>query len=135
MFTTIDVVQKITGINAVNAIEMRVKDPLKSSSVLMNVESIIKEYYPNSSYTEWQSGNRYAVNALYIEEISINLIHIFTAIAITFGVSALLSFMMRDRVKQIGILKALGLNNKDTLFIVLYQVLMIAFVGIVSGVF
>ena len=43
--------------------------------------------------------------------------------------------MMRDRVKQIGILKALGLNNKDTLFIVLYQVLMIAFVGIVSGVF
>ena len=58
----------------------------------MNVESIIKEYYPNSSYTEWQSGNRYAVNALYIEEISINLIHIFTAIAITFGVSALFVF-------------------------------------------
>lgn len=135
MFTTIDVVQKITSAKVVNAIEMRIKNPLKSDRVLANVEPIINEYYPQATYTEWQAGNRYAVNALYIENISITIIQIFTALAITFGISALLSFMMRDRVKQIGILKALGFTNKDTVYLVLYQVLIIASTGIISGIF
>src|SRR5690554_648863 len=134
-FTTIETVQKITNLNIANAIEIKVINPMSSTKVLNRIEDVIKETYPNASYLDWQYGNRFAVNALYIEDVSIVVIQIFTAVAISFGVTALLSFMIREKINQIGILKALGLNNYNTRQIFLLQIIIIAIPSIIGGLF
>lgn len=133
--TTIETIQKITSLNTANAIEIKVMNPLTSEEVLNNINNTITDTYPNSSSIQWQEGNRYAVNALYIEDVSIYIIQVFTAIAISFGVTGLLLFTIREKVNQIGILKALGLSNGDTRKIFSYQVVLLSFLGIIGGLF
>lgn len=133
VFTTIETMQKLTNLQKANAIEILVLNPRDSEDALINIQDIIEETYPESSSIQWQEGNRYAVNALYIEEVSILIIQIFTAISISFGVAALLLFTIREKINQIGILKALGLNNFDTRKIFSYQIIMLALIGIFGG--
>lgn len=135
VYTTIETVQRLTQLNLANGIEMLVENPLDSNTALLNIEDIIHEYYPTSSYLDWQLGNRFAVNALYIEEISILIIQVFTALAISFGVTALLAFMIRERVNQIGILKALGITDNDTKKIFISQIIFISIPSIFAGLF
>lgn len=97
----------------------------------MNLLSL--EYYPESSVIEWQEGNEYAVNALFIEDISLIIIQVFAAIAIAFGVGGIFLLNTKQKTKQIGILKAMGVDNANTRLIFLYQALMLLIIGIIVG--
>ena len=135
LFTTIETAQKISGLNIFNGIDIRTKNPLDSSQALEKIQPIIDRYYPDFVTIDWQQGNRYAVNALYIEDVSLFIIQIFTALTISFGITAIISFMVRDRINQIGILKALGLKDKDVSMIVLYKILLITIPSIFIGLY
>lgn len=135
IYTTIETTQKLSQLKLVNAIEIRTQNPLQSTEVLTKIAPIIEKHYPNASYSEWQNGNRYVVNALYIEDISIAIIQLFTALAIAFGVAMLVSFMVRAKITQLGVLKALGLNNNDISMIFFYYVLLLTIVGVIAGIF
>ena len=133
IFTTINTTQKISNLKQANAIEIRTNNPLNSVKVLNNIEDTILKHYPNSTISQWQEGNHYIVNAIYIEDVSVLIIQIFTALAITFGISGILLFNIREKMNQIGILKALGMTNNDTKKIFLYQVIILSILGISLG--
>lgn len=132
IYTNLEVLQDIYGSKS-NLIEIKVKNPLDSSSVLINIKPILDKYYPNSSLNDWQDGNRNIVNALYIENISLIIIQSFTALAIGFGIYSLFMIIIKERFSQIGILKSLGLNNYDVLIIFLYFIIILTFLGCIFG--
>lgn len=134
IYTTIATAQKINNNSKeANVIEIRVKDPLKSNKVFTKIESTILDYYPDASIIEWQEGNGYAVNALFIEDISLIIIQVFSAIAIAFGVGGIFLLNTKQKTNQIGILKAMGVDSANTRLIFLYQALMLLIVGVIVG--
>ncbi len=136
IYTTIETTQIINdNIKKANAIEIKVKKPLRSDVTLTNITDLILNYNSEASIAEWQEGNKYAVNALYIEDISILIIQIFTALAIAIGINGLLLFNIREKMNQIGILKAMGSTNKDIMIIFFYQTIIVVLIGIIAGLF
>lgn len=135
IYTNLETVQKITKIRKANSIEIKIKNPLESNKVLEKIKPVIDNYYESTNSTEWQEGNQFAVNALYIEDISILIIQIITAVAISAGVTSLIIFTIREKTNQIGILKALGMTNIDTKKIFTNQVLIITIIGTLIGLF
>lgn len=141
IFTHFKTVQRLTGKEITNIIDLETKNALDSSKVLKNIKPYLVNTYgiDNINLVDWQEGNSYVVNALYIEDVSIFIIQIFTAFSITFGVASILTFNIKDKFKQIGILKAMGTSNSDTrkIFIWFAVILTIVgiFVGLIIGVF
>lgn len=133
-FTTIETLHKINSFKGrVNSIEISTTNPLNSDSVSHNLTNVLDNYYSNYTINNWQEGNKYVVNALYIEEISILLIQVFTALAISFGLASIITFTIREKNSQIGVLKALGLTNRKVLITFLYQIILILTIGIFIG--
>lgn len=124
---------KITGLNKANVIDIKVKDPMDSSKVLDKISPIINSKYTNSHSLDWQQGNGHAVNAIYIEDVSIFIIQLFTAISITYGLASILSFNIKEKTNQIGILKAMGTNDNNSRNIFLLYSIILTTVGIILG--
>lgn len=135
-FTTIETLHKIPAFKSqVNAIEISTTNPLNSDDVAHKLNDTLSKYYSNYSLNNWQDGNKYIVNALYIEEVSILLIQVFTALAISFGLASIITFTIREKNHQIGILKALGLTDKNVLRTFLIQIIILLIIGISLGLF
>lgn len=133
-FTTIETLHKIEAFkNKANLIEIKASNPLYTDQVEYNISSYVKETYANSSITNWQEGNGYIVNALYIEDTSILIIQVFTAVSIAIGLASIITFTIRDKLNQIGILKAMGLKNSNVRLIFLIQVLIFLILGNLLG--
>lgn len=134
IFTTINNVERISN-NTTNALEINVKDPMDSTKVLNRIRPILEEEYPIAAIVDWQQGNNYIVNAIYIEDISIFLIQLFTILAISFSTSVLLMFQVKRKTKQIGILKTIGLTEKNSILIFLYQSIITSTLAILLGIY
>lgn len=133
-FTTIETLHKINEFKGkANSIEISTTNPLNSDDVSYKLDFILNKYYDDYSLNNWQEGNKYIVNALYIEDISIILIQVFTALAISFGLASIITFTIREKNNQIGVLKALGTTNRKIIKIFLYQILLILIIGIYLG--
>lgn len=129
-FTTIETLHKIDGFEGkANLIEIKTNNPLYSDKVEFNIYDYVKDTYPSSSITNWQDGNGYIVNALYIEDTSLFIIQLFTAVAIAIGLASIITFTIRDKLNQIGILKAMGLKNSSMRIIFLFQVVVFLIIG------
>jgi len=135
-FTTIETLHKLEALKGkANLIELKTNNPLNSDQVEENINTTIKNYYPDSSLTNWQEGNGYIVNALYIEDTSIYIIQFFTAVSIAVGLASIIVFSLRDKLNQIGILKAMGITNFNTSLIFLIQVVFFLIIGSLLGLF
>lgn len=133
-FTTIETLHKIDHFkNKANQIEINTSNVLSSDDVEYKLTKIIDDHYSDYTITNWQNGNKYIVNALYIEQVSILLIQVFTALAISFGLASIITFSIREKNKQIGILKSLGLNNLQVIKIFLFQIFVLLILGIYLG--
>ncbi|MFA5560759.1 MAG: FtsX-like permease family protein [Acholeplasmataceae bacterium] len=132
-FTDIETAQKINHASHINFIEIRTKDPVKSNDVAPKISAFSENRFTEFIVSDWQDGNQYIINLLYIEDVSIFLIQIMTGFAVAFGVGSVLMFQVKEKINQIGILKALGLKDKETVLIFLYQALIITIIGLISG--
>ncbi len=133
-FTTIETLHKLPLYkDKTNLIEIKTNNPLISDQVEHTIYDYVKETYASSTITNWQEGNGYIVNALYIEDTSLLIIQVFTAISIAFGLASIITFSVRSKYNQIGILKAMGLKNSKVRMIFLIQVLIFLVIGSYLG--
>ncbi len=129
-FTTIETLHKLALFEGkANLIEIKTSNPLYSDQVEYNIYDYVKETYSSSTITNWQEGNGYIVNALYIEDTSILIIQVFTAVSIAIGLASIITFTIRDKLNQIGILKAMGMKNSNMRLIFLIQVIIFLIIG------
>src|SRR5690606_25307249 len=112
-FTTIETAQMIGNASIINSIEIRTKNPQESSKVTPLIKAYSETHFDSFIINDWQEGNQTIINLLYIEDISVFLIQFMTGLAIAFGVGAVIMFQAKQKINQIGILKALGYKDFD----------------------
>lgn len=81
----------------------------------------------------WIKTNAQLMNAISAQSLSTNMIIIFVAISVAFGIASVLSVSVVQRTREIGILRATGATQQQILRIFLFQGALFGLMGSVVG--
>ena len=124
----------ITGYadNQVSAIEMQIAEPFDADQVS---ESIAKRLSnPNIVLSNWKTANEQLLSGLNGQSTSSLMIQVFVVISVVLGIASVLAITVLQKSKQIGILKAMGINDKSASFVFLFQGFILGVIGGLVGI-
>lgn len=133
--TTLENAQKIFGTgDEISAVEMQVYDDnvFEADRVAKKITKVLKNEEIN--VTEWKSENQSLLSGLRGQSISSLMIQIFVMISVVLGISSILAITVMQKSRQIGILKAMGINNGKASLIFLTEGLILGVFGAIAGV-
>jgi lipoprotein-releasing system permease protein len=114
----------------VSAVEMQINDVFASPQVAADVAG----KYPQLTVTEWQAQNAELLTALQSQSTSSYMIQVFVIIAVMLGIASTLAISAVQKTRQIGILKALGMADRRTGLVFLWQAGILGVIGTALGV-
>lgn len=131
--TTIETAQDMLSLDSsVTKIEMQVKK-------VFTADETAKDLAYNLSVNDvevenWKDQNQSLLSGLNGQSVSSYMIQVFVLVAVLLGISSVLAISVVQRSKQIGILKAMGIKDRDSSLIFVFQGLMLGTVGAVFGI-
>lgn len=131
--TTLKSSQTIFGQNEISALEIQV-DNNKIFETDLIAKDIKKNLEENYLVSNWKEDNASLLSGLQGQSISSLMIQIFVMISVVLGISSVLAITVLQKSKQIGILKAMGLKNKMSLYIFIFEGLILGVFGATLGV-
>jgi len=89
-----------------------------------------------SSYSvdNWKAQNAQLLSGLQGQSVSSYMIQLFVLISVLISITSILTITVTQKSRQIGILKAIGLNNSNSSHIFLFQGSILGFIGTLLGV-
>ena len=126
-----DVAQEFAGLDtAVSGIEVRLADPWRARDVGLEFEARLG--YPYRA-VDWQTLNAQLFSALKLEKLIMGLVVFLICVVAAFNVVGMLTMVVRDKTREIGILLAMGLQPKAVWRVFLAQGLIIGVTGTMLG--
>ena len=117
--------------NQLTSIEIQIDDVF-SSDVL--AEQLSDQLRPSMSVTHWQVANEELLSGLNGQSISSIMIQVFVLVSVVLGISSVLAITVLQKSRQIGILKAMGIDDRKASLIFLFQGLILGAFGAILGV-
>ena len=129
-------IKYITGTNISPTITVIAEDVNQVDTVMTDVESALKESYPNTTFTISDAGSKMEAASASNETLTLLLISMAVIVFIVGGIGIMnvLFVSIKERTNEIGILKALGCSRKDILLEFLLEASFTSLVGAVMGV-
>lgn len=113
----------------ITAIEFQVKDVFLAQEIASSL------VLPNDSQiTNWKVNNAQLLSGLNGQSVSSIIIQVFVLIAVILGITSVLAITVLQKSRQIGILKAMGIQDSQASLIFLFQGLLLGVVGSLMGV-
>lgn len=130
--TTIDTVQNIIGEGeVVSRIEMQLNEVFDAEEVTkLELEAVVAAEY---TVTTWISENESLLSGLQGQSISSLMIQIFVIVSVVLGISSTLAITVLQKSKQLGILKAMGIQDGDASLIFLFEGVLLGVFGAIIG--
>lgn len=131
--TTIETAQDMLSLDSsVTKIEMQVKE-------VFTADETAKDLSYNLSVNDvevenWKDQNQSLLSGLNGQSVSSYMIQVFVLVAVLLGISSVLAISVVQRSRQIGILKAMGIKDRDASLIFVFQGLMLGAIGAVFGI-
>ncbi len=114
----------------VSSVETQIADVFTSPQVAADVAA----KFPQQTVTEWQAKNAELLTALQSQSTSSYMIQVFVIIAVMLGIASTLAISAVQKTRQIGILKALGMADRRTGLVFLWQAGILGVIGTALGV-
>ncbi len=114
----------------VSAVETQIADVFTSPQVAADVAA----KFPGETVTEWQAKNAELLTALQSQSTSSYMIQVFVIIAVMLGIASTLAISAVQKTRQIGILKALGMADRRTGLVFLFQAGILGVIGTAVGI-
>jgi lipoprotein-releasing system permease protein len=125
------VAQRFAGLDsAVSAIQIRVRDADLAPEVGARLEAELG--YPYRSL-DWQSQNANLFGALQLEKLGMGLVIFFIMLVAAFNIVGVLTMVVTDKTREIGILQAMGLPAASVRRIFIAQGTVIGALGVGTG--
>jgi lipoprotein-releasing system permease protein len=120
--------------NKVTSIEMQLnsKDVFKADEIAVKVKDKLSDN--NVKVDNWKDQNEELLGGLNGQSVSSLMIQVFVLISVTLGIASVLAVTVVQKSKQIGILKAMGIKDRDASKIFLYQGLLLGIAGAILGI-
>ena len=125
------VAQRFAGLDsAVSAIQVRVRDADRAPEIGQRLEEQLG--YPYRSL-DWQAQNANLFGALQLEKLGMGLVIFFIMLVAAFNIVGVLTMVVTDKTREIGILQAMGLPAASVRRIFIAQGTVIGAIGVGSG--
>jgi len=115
--TSIDM--QVTDVFAADAVDASITERLDSDELLVD---------------NWKDQNEDLLSGLNGQSVSSLMIQVFVMISVLLGIASILAITVVQKSKQIGILKAMGIRDKTSSLIFLFQGLLLGVAGALAGV-
>jgi lipoprotein-releasing system permease protein len=115
-----------------SAINAQVGDVFASEEVAGSLRS--NRALDGLTVTEWQEENADLLSALQSQSSSSYMIQFFVLVAVALGIASTLAISAVQKTRQIGILKAMGMKDRQSGRIFLWQALILGVSGAAAGV-
>jgi len=127
----LDVAQEFAGLgDAVTGIQVRLADPWEAPRVAMELSETLG--YPYRA-VDWQSQNANLFSALELEKLAMGTILLLIVVVAAFNIVSTLTMVVRDKTREIGILRAMGLPAEVVRHAFILQGAFIGAVGTTLG--
>jgi lipoprotein-releasing system permease protein len=128
----IPLVQDIFGLGTgITSIEMQVSDVFAADTLAAEAAKILPD---SLDVTNWKVENEALLSGLRGQSISSYMIQLFVVVSVLLGIASVLAVSVIQKSKQIGILKAMGIKDKDASLVFLFQGLMLGILGSGLGI-
>lgn len=117
--------------NEVTSINMQVLDVFEADTVAQSIEESLPDGIESSN---WKDENADLLSGLSGQSASSLLIQVFVMISVLLGIASIFAITVVQKSKQIGILKAMGIRDKTSSLIFLFQGLLLGVIGAILGV-
>lgn len=114
----------------ISSIETQVGEVFQADNIALAIEDDLED---NLTTTNWKAENEELLSGLTGQSASSYLIQVFVLLAVLLGISSVLAISVVQKSRQIGILKAMGIKNKDASLIFLFQGLILGVIGSILG--
>jgi len=118
----------------ITSIESQVVSIFTADEVASDVESAISGNNPGLRVENWKDNNEDFFGALNSQAASSYMIQTFVLMSVVIGIASVLSISVVQKSRQIGILKAMGIKDRQSSLIFMYQGLFLGIGGAVAGV-
>jgi lipoprotein-releasing system permease protein len=123
--------QQFAGLDsAVTGLEVATKDRESAPAVAQRVSDTLQFPYHT---VDWQEQNSSLFKALKLEKMGMAVILLLIIVVAAFNIVSTLTMVVRDKTREIGILKAMGLTEGSIRRVFLIQGAVIGFVGTAVG--
>ena len=131
--TTLETAQSIFSYDdQVTSINMQLKDVFLADTVADSIKE--RETSETLVVDNWKAQNEDLLSGLNGQSVSSIMIQVFVMISVLLGIASILAITVVQKSKQIGILKAMGIKDKDSSLIFLFQGLLLGVLGALLGV-
>lgn len=129
---TLETLQDVIGSQQVTSIEMQIKEVFDAEALALTLN---EELISDELITEnWMTQNQELLSGLSGQSISSLMIQIFVIISVVLGISSVLAITVMQKSKQIGILKAMGIQDRDASLVFLSEGFILGIFGAIGGV-
>lgn len=131
--TTLKTAQEMFGMDErVSSINMQVTDVFAADTIA----AAIDERQDNEELVvdNWKAQNEDLLSGLNGQSVSSIMIQVFVMISVLLGIASILAITVVQKSKQIGILKAMGIRDRTSSLIFLFQGLLLGMAGAILGV-
>jgi lipoprotein-releasing system permease protein len=126
-----ELAQQYAGLDdAVTGLEVRLRDAWSAPAVGLEIEDQLG--YPYRTL-DWQSQNASLFSALKLEKLAMGTILLLIVVVAAFNIVSSLTMLVRDKTREIGILRAMGLSVRLIRRIFILQGTVIGVVGAALG--
>lgn len=119
--------------NNFSIIEMQIDKPLDVELIYNSLINDNNINYSDLELTNWKLENESFVGGLNGQSASSLIIQIFVIVSVALAISSVLTISVLQKSKEIGILKAMGINDNSASFIFIYQGFLLGVIGAIVG--
>lgn len=118
----------------VSTLEMQLdKNAIFSArEVAAEIENVIAD--DTYQVSNWMDNNEDLLSGLQGQSISSIMIQVFVMVSVVLAIASVLAIVVLQKSKQIGILKAMGIQNEDASMVFLFEGLILGILGAVFGI-
>ncbi len=118
----------------ISSIEMQMFNDqvFAADEAALNIKNTFND--DNLSITNWKVQNQSLLSGLQGQSISSLMIQVFVMISVVLGIASILAITVMQKSRQIGILKAMGINNTKASLIFLIEGIILGVFGAIAGI-
>lgn len=132
VLTGIETAQSIFGYgDKATSIEMQVEDVFAADTIAADIERILPA---ELGIDNWKDQNAALLSGLNGQSISSYMIQLFVLVSVLLGIASVLAITVVQKSRQIGILKAMGIQDAQSSLVFVFQGMMLGVAGAVLGI-
>ncbi|MDY0338755.1 MAG: FtsX-like permease family protein, partial [Acholeplasmataceae bacterium] len=129
---SLETAQGIKGEPVISSIETQINEVFDAETIALTYDQSLASY--DLKTKNWMADNQDLLSGLQGQSISSLMIQIFVIISVVLGISSTLAITVMQKSKQIGIMKAMGITDRDASLVFLSEGLFLGVFGAIGGV-